>query len=55
MERFNGSFLAHSEQAGDAKVDLIDERQVFVARRVLNFIDADGVDLANSPVLQTPV
>ena len=37
---------ADPEQAGDAQIDLIDQRQVLVAFRILDFIDADGVDLA---------
>src|SRR5207247_2617221 len=54
LEGFDGSFLSHPEQSGDAEVDLIDERQVFVALGVLDFIDTDGVDLAQLPVFQTP-
>ena len=34
---------------GDADVDLIDERQVFVALGILDFIDADRVDLVQFP------
>jgi hypothetical protein len=38
--------LAHPEQAREAEIDLIDQRQVFVAFGVLDFIDSDGTDLA---------
>jgi hypothetical protein len=54
LEGFDGSFLAHPEQTGDANVDLVDKGQVFVAFGVLDFIDADGVDLAERAVLQSP-
>ena len=54
LEGFDGSFLAHPEQTGDAEIDLIDQRQVLVAFGVLDFIDADGVDLAERAVLQSP-
>jgi hypothetical protein len=52
LKGFDGPFLAHSAQAGDADVDLIDQGQVLVAFGVLDFIDADGVDLAECAVLQ---
>jgi hypothetical protein len=45
---------ANPEQTGDADIDLIDQRQILVALGVLNFIDADGVDLAEHAVLQPP-
>jgi hypothetical protein len=54
LKRFDRAFLAHPEQASDADVDLIDQCQVFVALGVLDFIDADRVDLAQFPVFQTP-
>jgi hypothetical protein len=54
LKGFDGSFLAHPEQAGDADVDLIDQRQILVALGVLDFIDADGVNLAQVPVFQAP-
>jgi hypothetical protein len=44
LKGFDGSFLAYPEQAGDAEVDLINQRQVFVALGVLDFNDADGVE-----------
>ena len=54
LEGFDGSFSPDPEQAGDADVDLIDQGQVLVAFGVLDFIDADGVDLAERSVFQTP-
>jgi len=45
VEGFDGPLLAHPEQAGDADVDLIDQGQVLVVFGVLDFIDADGVNL----------
>ena len=44
--------LPDPKQAGDAEIDLIDQRQVLVPFGVLDFVDADGVDLAEHPVLQ---
>ena len=38
--------LADPEQAGDANIDLVDQRQVLVALGVLDLIDADRIDLA---------
>ena len=52
LKGFDGSFPAHPEQARDAEIDLINQRQILVAFGVLDFIDADGVDLAEHPVLQ---
>ena len=52
LEGFDGSFLADPEQAGDAEIDLVDQRQVLVAFGVLDFIDSDGVDLAERAMLQ---
>jgi hypothetical protein len=54
LEGFDRSFLAHPEQTGDAEVDLIDQGKVLVAFGVLDFIDADGVNLAQRAVLQAP-
>src|SRR5215813_9445735 len=54
LERFNSSFSAHPEQAGDADIDLVDQRQVLMASGVLDFIDANGVDLTERAVLQPP-
>jgi len=52
LKGFDGSFAAHPKQAGDAEIDLINQCQVLVAFGVLNFIDADRIDLAQHPVLQ---
>ncbi len=54
LERFDGAFLANPEQAGHSRVDLVDQRQVFVAFGVLDFIHADGADRFQRAVLQTP-
>src|SRR5262249_28589817 len=54
LEGFDGPLLAHPEQAGDADIDLVDQGQVLVAFGVLNLIYADGVDLSESTVHQTP-
>src|SRR5215468_5673813 len=55
LKGFDGAFLAYPEQAGHADIDLIDQRQVFVAFGVLDFIHADGVDLAQFAVCQSPM
>jgi len=47
-------FFADPKQTGDAEIDLINQCQISVPFGVLDFIDADGVDLAERPVLQTP-
>lgn len=39
---------------GDAEVDLINLRQILVPFGVLDFIDADSVDLAGRPMFQAP-
>jgi hypothetical protein len=54
LEGLDGRFLAHPEQAGDADVDLVSQRQILVALGVLDFIDASGVDLTERAVLQSP-
>ena len=54
LEGFEGSLLTHPEQAGDADIDLVDQRQVLVAFGVLDFVHSDGVDLAQNPVFQAP-
>ena len=38
----------------DAQIDLINQCQLLVPFGVLDFIDADGVDLAERPMFQTP-
>src|SRR5258708_12730425 len=52
LKRFDGSFAAHPEQAGDAEIDLVNERQILVPFCVLDFGDSDSVDLAEHPVCQ---
>jgi hypothetical protein len=54
LEGLDGPLLTHPEQAGNAEIDLIDQRQVFVAFGILDFIDAEGVDPAEFAVLQAP-
>ena len=54
LKGFDGSFLADPEQAGDANIDLVYQRQILAAFGVLDFIDANGVDLAERAVLQSP-
>src|SRR5215469_13624416 len=54
LEGFDGSFSPDPEQAGDADVDLVDQGQVLVAFGVLDFIDANGVDLTERAMLQSP-
>ena len=53
LEGFDGSFSPDPEQARDADVDLVDQCEVLVASGVLDFIDADGVDLTERAVLQS--
>ena len=52
LERFDGSFFSNPKQARDAKVNLIDQRQIFVPFGVLDFVDPDSIDLAEDPMLQ---
>ena len=52
LKGFDGSFLSDPEQARDAEVDLVDQRQVLVALGVLDLVNADGVDLAESAMLR---
>jgi hypothetical protein len=48
--------FADPKQTGDAEIDLIDQCQILVAFGVLDFIDADGVDLAErTAVAATPL
>src|SRR5262249_35088964 len=54
LEGFDGAFLTNPEQAGDTQVDLIDQSQVFVALGILDFIKADGVDLAERAMREAP-
>jgi hypothetical protein len=45
LEGLDGSLFADPEQAGDAYINLINQRQVLVTFGILDFIDADRVDL----------
>ena len=54
LKGLDRSLLADPKQTGDAEIDLIDQRQILVPFGVLDFIDADGVDLTERAVLQTP-
>lgn len=42
---WNDSFFAHPEQAGDAQIDLGNQRRVLVPLGVLDFVDPGGVKL----------
>ena len=53
MEGFDGSLFACPKKAGHAQIDLVDQGEVFVPFGILNFIDADSVDLAERSVFQT--
>jgi hypothetical protein len=55
LKGLDRSFFAHPEQTGDAEIDLVDQRQVFMAFGVLDFIDADGVDRAQRPMSRPQV
>src|SRR3982751_3587588 len=54
LEGFDGSFFAYPEKAGHAQVDLVDGGEIFVTSGVLDFVDSNGVNLAEHPVLQAP-
>src|SRR4029077_8998520 len=54
LEGFDGSFFAYPEKAGHAQINLVDEGKIFVTSGVLDFVDSDGVNLAEHPVLQAP-
>jgi len=54
LEGFDGSFFAYPEKAGHAQIDLVDEGEIFVTSGVLDFVDSNGVNLAEHPVLQAP-
>jgi hypothetical protein len=49
----DGPFPPDPEQACDVEVDLIDQRQIFVALGILDLIDSNGVDLVQYPVLKS--
>src|SRR5271167_576316 len=48
------SLFADPKLTSDAEIDLINQRQMLMPFGVLDFIDADGVDVAERPVLETP-
>jgi len=52
LEGFEGAFLANPEQAGESLVDLVDQRQVFVAFGTLDFIYPNGADRLQRAMLQ---
>jgi hypothetical protein len=52
LKGLDRSLLSHPEKTRDVEIDLIDQRQILVAFGVLDFVNADGVDLAKHPVLQ---
>src|SRR3984893_18347517 len=54
LEGFDGSLFAYPEKAGNAQIDLVDQSEVFVTFGVLDFVDSDGVNLAEPPVFQAP-
>ncbi len=54
LEGFDGAFLADPEQSGEPLVDLVDQRQVFVAFGVLDFIHTNGADRLQGAMLQAP-
>src|ERR1700736_1540324 len=54
LKGFDRSLFADPKQTGDAEIDLINQCQILVPFGVLDFIDADGVNLAERPVFQTP-
>src|SRR2546430_1665217 len=52
LKGLDGSFLPDPKQAGDAEIDLVNEREILVPFGVLDLVNADSVDLAEHPVLQ---
>ena len=54
LERFDGSLLAYPEKAGNTQIDLVDQGEVLVPFGVLDFVDSDGVNLAEHSVFQAP-
>src|ERR1039458_3998967 len=54
LEGCDGAFPADPQQADDALVDLVDQRQVFVTFGVLDFIHTDGADRFQRAMLQAP-
>src|SRR5713226_7160272 len=54
LEGFDGAFFADPQQAGEPLVDLVDQRQVFVAFGVLDFIHTNGADRLQRAMFQAP-
>jgi hypothetical protein len=54
LKRLDGSFLSYPEQTRDANVDLVDQGQAFMTLGVLDFVDANGIDLPLFPMFQSP-
>ena len=52
LKRLDRSLPSDPEQARDAEIDLINQRQILVAFGVLDFVNANGIDLAEHPMLQ---
>src|ERR1035438_7879308 len=50
---FDGSFFSDPKQARNVEIDLVNQRQVLVAFGVLDLVDSDGVDLAESAMRQS--
>src|ERR1700690_2149877 len=54
LEGYDGALPADPQQTGNALVDLVDQRQIFVTFGVLDFIHTDGADGCQRAMLQTP-
>lgn len=52
VKGLDGSFAAHPKQARHVEIDLINQREVLVTFGVLDFVDADRIDLAQYPAFQ---
>jgi hypothetical protein len=52
LEGLDRSLFPDPKQAGDADIDLINQRQVLVPFGILDFIHPDGIDLTECPVVQ---
>jgi hypothetical protein len=52
LKGFYRSFFSGPEQARNVEVDLVNQRQVLVAFGVLDLVDSDGVDPAESTMPQ---
>jgi hypothetical protein len=54
LKGLDGSLFAYPEKAGDADIDLVDQRQVLVALGVVDFVHYDGIDLSQNSVFEAP-